>query len=435
MLNDYNNIKIREQIENEIFKEYIIYSQKISKVNKLLNELVKDKIQFIGDENYYKLIDEFSTCIVKNKDSCNKSPNLCMFADNNTCNLILPKKNLITQKENKDIYFAKLSDELIRYSRIQSFILQPQSFLSFGNIGYNLRDNEVIMLQSLLNNEYFESLEPAIINKYVHFNSHDNTEPIITQTYDNTVKDIDIENKKHVSEGTCTKEINDKITSGIWKKCFPDKFKEIEYGKTFYCTFEIIADIIEKATNQKIEFNKLKNILYEEYKNYIKNYHKQILTILVSEGKKTLGEQVSSNILSFSSFIYSDNYFLTVLDIWLLVNKYKIPTMFISTKKMSYTKYEKNIFLGYGDSNDKFCFIVVPALRPENIPAYKVVLSDKNEIFISLKEIKESCNNDIDFALTNKITPEEYLKNYVKIQKPKVTAKSLNIKLQIEDDD
>ena len=33
---------------------------------------------------------------------------------------------------------GKLSDELIRYSRITGFIFEPQSFLSFSNIKYNL---------------------------------------------------------------------------------------------------------------------------------------------------------------------------------------------------------------------------------------------------------------------------------------------------------
>jgi hypothetical protein len=436
MLNDYANIKLREQIENELLKDYIIYSQKLTKINVLLNELVKDKIQFIGDENYYKLINEFTTCIVKNKDSCNKTPNLCMFTDNNTCNLILPKKNLITQKENKDIYFAKITDELIRYSRIQSFILQPQSFLSFGNIGYNLRDNEIIMLQSLLTNEYFESLDPAIINKYVHFNSYDNTEPIITQTYENRVSAADIEKRESNILGTiCNKKTNDKISSGIWKKCFPDKFKELEYDKTIYCTFEIVMDLIEKTSGEKLELNKLKNILYEEYKQYIKNYYKQIINIIIIEGKKTLGDQVNANNLSFSTLIYSDNYFLTLLDIWLLVNKFKIPSMFISSKKIIQTNYEKNVFLGYGNSNDKFCFIVVPPFRPESVPIYKLIMSDKNDTFISLKDVKGSCDGEIEYALNNSITIEEYLKNYVQIQKPKQSTKQLNIKLKIESDE
>ena len=54
LLNNYENIKVREKIEGEMLKEYIIYSDKLLNVNKLLRELVGDKIQFIGDENYYK---------------------------------------------------------------------------------------------------------------------------------------------------------------------------------------------------------------------------------------------------------------------------------------------------------------------------------------------------------------------------------------------
>lgn len=69
LLNDYENIKVREKIENEVNKEYIIYSEKLENINSLLRELVKTKIQFIGDENYYKLINEVSTCVVKNKTS------------------------------------------------------------------------------------------------------------------------------------------------------------------------------------------------------------------------------------------------------------------------------------------------------------------------------------------------------------------------------
>jgi hypothetical protein len=348
----------------------------------------------------------------------------------------------MTGKENQLIYFGKLSDELIRYSRIQNFILQPQSFLSFGNIGYNLRDNEIIMLQSLLTPEYFEMLEPAIINKYVRLNSYDETEPIISQTYENKVSNVDLESNKKYNLEVCNKQINDKIASRTWKKCFPKKYKEIEYPKNIVCTFEIIIDIIEKKTAEKIGINTLKNVLYEEYMHYIKNYPAQIINILIAEGKKNLGDQVNSNKLSFSSFIYSDNYFLTVLDYWLLVNKYKIPTFFISTNNLLQTNYEKNIFLGYSynetnetNDNEYFCFIIVPELKAENVPIYKLVTNDSNEIFISMKEIEKSCAENIKFAFDNKINIEDYLKKFVKINKPtKSKIQSLKIKLQIDED-
>jgi hypothetical protein len=279
-------------------------------------------------------------------------------------------------------------------------------------------------------------LEPAIINKYVKFNSYDETEPIITQTYENKVRTSELENNKTTLLESCNKQNNDKISSGIWKNCFPEKYKEITYAKNINCTFEIIIDIIERKTGEKFEINRLKNILFEEYVNYIKNYSEQILNILIAEGKKTLGDQVNSKMLSFSSFIYSDNYFLTIFDFWLLVNKFKIPTFFISTKKLLQTNYEKNIFLGYGNENDMFCFIIVPALGPEQVPSYKLVTSDKNDVFISIQDIKQNCEGEIKNAFDKEITIENYLKQFIKISKPKkVNVRTLSKKLHIEQDD
>jgi hypothetical protein len=172
LLNDYENVKTREKIENEMIKEYIIYSEKLKNITKLLHDLIKNKIQFTGDENYYKVIDEVSTCLVKDEKSCEETPKLCAI-ENGSCNLILPEKNLLTKKNNEPIYYGRMSDELIRYNRIKSFMLQPQTYLSFGNIGYNLRDNEIILIQSLLTQDYFETLIPAITNKYTKYNSYD----------------------------------------------------------------------------------------------------------------------------------------------------------------------------------------------------------------------------------------------------------------------
>ena len=132
LLIDYENIKIKEKIETEIKKQYITYSQKLANINKLLTKyLVKDKIQFIGGPDYYKLIQEVSTCIVKDKDSCKNTPNLCALTDGDKCKLILPENNLLTGKPNEAMYFNKMSDELIRYNRIKSFMLQPEMYLSF----------------------------------------------------------------------------------------------------------------------------------------------------------------------------------------------------------------------------------------------------------------------------------------------------------------
>jgi hypothetical protein len=422
LLNNYENIKIREKIENEMLKEYIIYSDKLVNINKLLRQLVGDKIQFIGDENYYKIINEVSTCIVKNEDKCKNTPNLCVVTENGKCNLILPEKNLITNKENEPVYFGRMADELIRYNRIKSFMLQPQTYLLFGNIGYNLRDNEIILIQSILTQEYFENLIPAVTNKYTKYNSYDEAQPIITQIYDNKIPSLD-QAIGRKNEMVCYKVDKDHISSSVWKKCFPENFTETEYSKYNFCTFNFIIDLIEKKTKEKFTTNEIKNQLYNEYKKYLEKYKDKIVDILIIEGKKTLGDQVHANTLAFASFIYTDNYFLTMFDLWLLVNRFKIPTIFISQKFILQTKYDKHHFVGYGDDNDKFVFIVLPGFRPENIPNFKVIKSNNGDVFISLKELNEECVQNIEESIRNKITIEEYLDKFILPPKTKYEKK------------
>ena len=424
LLNDYENVKIKSDIENMLSKNFVMYSEKLNTVNELLEKLVNNVIKFTGDDKYYKLIEQLSTCIVKSKDDCDDTPNLCTFTKKGRCNLILPRKNLITEKENKPIYFKRVSDELIRYNRINSFMFQPQSYLSFGNIGYNLNDNEIIMIQSLLTQEYFETLIPAVINKYTKYNAYDEAEPAMTQMYDNTVS----KNNKDVNVEICNApKINNNITSGTWKKCFPNNFKEFEYGKNTVCSFQIIIDLIEKYRNEKFSLNKIRNELYSEYKQYLDNYHDKIVDILIIEGKKLLGKEyhqkVKAGKIDFLSFISTENYFLTTFDLWLLVQRFKIPTIFISTNCILQTKYEYDVFLGYGDEQqDNYAFILLPGFRDEQPPGYKLIQSDKGETFISLNQVK--CRDKFANIINNNITIENYLEDFTKHSKTNYQVKT-----------
>jgi hypothetical protein len=371
-------------------------------------------IKFTGDENYYKLINQISTCIVKNEDECSETPNLCTFTKDGKCNLILPKKNLITKKRNKPIYFKRMADELIRYSRINSFMLQPQTYLSFGNIGYNLNDNEIIMIQSLLTQDYFDTLVPAVTNKYTKFNSYDEAEPILTQMYDNTIPSIDKVIEIKAKEICHAPKINKNITSTIWKKCFPDDYKDIEYDDTIICTYQFIIDLIEKYTGIRHTMNQIKNVLYDEYNQYLDKYQAKIIDILIIEGKKAMGKITKSkkDDISFSTFISDVNYFLTTLDLWLLVQKYKIPTIFISQNCILQTKYEKHAFLAYGKEDDDFVFILLPGFNEKTKPNYKVIQNNNGEIFISPRYL--TCVEYINEIIQNKISFEEYLIDFTK---------------------
>jgi hypothetical protein len=249
--------------------------------------------------------------------------------------------------------------------------------------------------------------------------------------YDNTVEEINNENK--TPEKTCHKIEKTHITSSIWKACFPSNFKETEYGKYIYCTFDIIIDLIEKKTGTKFTLNQIKNDLFNEYKQYLANYGDKIVDILILEGKKTLGEQVRNELLSFGNFLYADNYFLTPLDLWVLVTKYKIPTIFICQRWILQTKYEKHEFIAYGNTDDKFAFILVPGFSPEKIPSYKLIQSNDGDTFISLDNLNGECLDRIYTNLNDLITIENYLKYFTKPKKSNYEKKKPQI-LVIESD-
>ena len=188
LINDYKNIKLREKIEGVIGTSYLLHSMKQNRIIDLLRELSEGYIMF--SDNYDPLLlEDISSCIMNTSEKClSKNPVCSVNKINDTCMLVIPLNNLFdSTTENNVVYFAKMADELIRYTRIKSFIFTPQTYLSFGKIGYNLRNDEIILVQSLLNKQYFSGLVPKITNSFAKYNTYDNTNPMETQTYDNDV--------------------------------------------------------------------------------------------------------------------------------------------------------------------------------------------------------------------------------------------------------
>jgi len=190
--------------------------------------------------------------------------------------------------------------------------------------------------------------------------------------------------------------------------------KDKEYNDTIICTFQFIIDLIENYTGIRHTINQIKNVLYHEYNQYLDKYQSKIIDILIIEGKKTLGKitKGKKDDISFSTFISDVNYFLTTLDLWLLVEKYKIPTIFISQTCILQTKYEKHAFLAYGKEDDDFVFILLPGFNEKTKPKYKVIQNNNGEIFISPRYL--TCVEYINEIIQNKISFEEHLIDFTK---------------------
>ena len=101
------------------------------------------------------------------------------------------KNNLLTNIDNEVQYFDKIADELIRYNRIRSFMFEPQTFISFSDTKYSLNNNEILIIQSLLNNDYFNNLSEAKDTLYLDNISYDNINPRKSISYAPVIDIVD----------------------------------------------------------------------------------------------------------------------------------------------------------------------------------------------------------------------------------------------------
>ena len=52
-----------------------------------------------------------------------------------------------------------------------------------------------------------------------------------------------------------------------------------------------------------------------------------------------------SGLLTFEKMINQKQYYMVNFDLWILLSKYEIPSIFISSKEIPETRYNKNVFL------------------------------------------------------------------------------------------
>jgi hypothetical protein len=425
-LNNFEHYNYKTFIKNTINNIQIPNNTKILQIKNLLEELIKGKIEFSGDEYFYKTIEKIAMCYNKSKDRCEES-DICVFTEGNVCSLILPQKNLLTSKENKDIYLLRISDELVRYSRIQNFMFNPNSYLSLGKINYNLNENELLIIQSLITQDFFENLEKYPKNKYVSYNSFFNATPLKTQKYNNEI-DYEVVMGNAENDTTadqvapnCDVNIRDKISSSIWKEYFPKSFKELVYNESHICTFKLIMDII----GQPKTIIDIKQDLLEEYKKY-SDYSNKMIDILITEGKETDGKMILNNEITFENYLLSDNYYLTVFDLWLLIKKYNLSVVFLSYSKsllkLHYTLLKENKFVANGNKDDQFIYIIVPTFVKNKIPSYSIIVDNENNMRHTLQEDMYHLFNPI-----HKKNIGDYLDNYVKYSVKKIFKRNVII--------
>jgi hypothetical protein len=374
-------------------------------------------------------MDKLQNCINNNMDKCGENKNICSILDNDKCGLIIPKNNLITNKDNEMLYFLKIADELIRYNRISSFIFKPNSFLSFMKIKYKINSNEIILLESMITQEYFNELKSMGVNKYKMGETYDTANPLISySTYSNLEEMNDTLNPNYNQTPTISEPT--KIYNKYPRSMFPSNYKEVTYLGTHDCGLYLILYLLKKFKNEKMTMSDLKELLLSEYNRYTNrgnSYMIEFISILNEEGQIDTN-QLQDETMSFRELIMSEGFIPTNFDLWILLTALKIPSLFISIKFIAETRFNKREFVTYyTEDTSKMAVIIIPASfqRKRGVyPIYKLIQNETNSEKISVDVIRSS--EMLDNAIINRISIEKYIyeiydkdnKTKYKVRKP-----------------
>jgi hypothetical protein len=169
VFNRPENKAIKDEIERMVASPFIVYTNKLSQIIIRLKKMLSKHVSFIRyRKNTLKMVGEISGCITSDDSTCGQK-SYCLKEFGGMCKLLLPQHNLMFPEiDNEIAYFGKLADEIIRYERVKLFMFEPTKYLSFQDIKYNLRENEIILLETFITQEYFENMEPADANPYIH---------------------------------------------------------------------------------------------------------------------------------------------------------------------------------------------------------------------------------------------------------------------------
>ena len=388
LLNQYSNKEKREYLLKLVDSSRYLYKEKLKKVEEFLRVLGKKHITFQDfDKKVLYELHEISTCT---SDCAEKK--YCVMKKEGECNLIIPKKHLVSGVDNEVVYFARMADELLRYKRIRLFMFETKNYLNVTSLTYKLNPNEFIILESLLTNDYFNDLIPFQMNSYVRNITYELSKPDVTQKYQDVVPLA--EQMDTVMEDTdefavqCIRKVSEVYgnSSNIWRKRLPrmkagKEIKEIYFNESNNCSFYVIIQLLKMklgaALNLKTGFSiaNIKETLLNAYKPYLGTHNLKLFDILKQQGKKEIITKIERGLTNFETILMSEEYYLTDLDIWVLATKLNLPIVLFSLDvfKTMMTKINWLVLAGDIDSNE-FYFIRSPkALKTNTAPNYSLI--------------------------------------------------------------
>jgi hypothetical protein len=139
-INKFKNITIRQRIE-EIIKNSQVYPAKIEQIKDLLLPIIERKIGFITYSDAVLLdLEDINLCKKDLETDYCTSDGL----------LLVPTINLYTKQKNNELYLVKFIDGILRNHNVKLSVFEQSHSTIYYTDKYNLTDQEILMLESLL---------------------------------------------------------------------------------------------------------------------------------------------------------------------------------------------------------------------------------------------------------------------------------------------
>ena len=267
-----------------------------------------------------------------------------------------------------------MEDEAIRYQRIKLFLFEKDKYLSFSDLRYKITSNEILILESMITSDFFEGLKSFKRNEYVHFNSFDTAQPIISVPYS---EKITIEQCN-----TKSKQISGRFLTSVFGKTYHmiDFGDAKQVNRTPLCTFELLITIMKNEGKELDKMN-IQELLVEKYSEYDKE---KVLSILYNEGKQQWVKMIRGGKIQLDEFILSEHYYLTFLDIWMITSLFEIPLIFFGQFKMDVNK--KRVFATTKKATHYY-LVRLFSSKINTIPKYVLIESPMKDKMIEKKDI------------------------------------------------
>jgi hypothetical protein len=415
ILSDYDYKEFRDELLSTVENKQYLYKMKMKKVELLIRHMLTPFIDFIDfDEDVLKQLNQLTAIV--NTDEINK---ICLMKSKKQC---IPSKHLVSGIDNDKLYYGRLADEIIRYTRIRTFLFDSAKYLNIGNVEYQLNDNEILYLHSLLLTDKLDKLIPMHTSKYIESVTREFANPRtssitqesldigLAQQYSNTnVASLDILTSSCVT--TTGPVLLDKKK---WNTKLHDGAIEHVLQTSVQCSFYIIMHIMYEKFKINENIYQIKQRLIGYYTPLLKDNLLKICDMLDKQGKRQFSNLLKKRKIEISTMIMNDNYIITAIDMWVIAMNLQLPIiMFHSNTYLPFSPGLDWLRLGGDPETDAFYFVRMINNTQYNLITPPSALRDLN----GFQQMIESPIYDKHIQ-----TFQEYVQNY------QIVAPILNVR-------